>query len=76
MVGGAMVDAGVSDTRLDAGASVSGVPAERCGHVLLPEWDTLVARALSSSSACSCNTDFGVCLHRDWHSLSSRRSQS
>ncbi len=49
VVGGA----GDSDTGLDAGSSVPGVPAERCGHVLLPEHAILVARALSRSSACN-----------------------
>ena len=37
VVGAAMVDAGVSDTGVDAGTSVSGVPAERCGHMWPPE---------------------------------------
>ena len=49
VVGGA----GDSYTGLDAGSSVPGVLAERCGHVLLPGYAILVARALSRSSACS-----------------------
>lgn len=60
VVGGA----GDSYTGLDAGSSVPGVLAERCGHVLLPGYAILVARALSRSSACSSDLESVVAWHR------------